>query len=91
MLSVAAQRAPDQQYWLIEPLLDAGLGLDEIRTLVFDLGFQAIVSEDSGTVADVLDVVRDQPLAVRLAWQAMIGRMLDLDEPAGRPASGAEA
>jgi hypothetical protein len=81
---VAAQRAPDQQYWIIEPLLDAGLGLDEIRTLVFDLGFQAIVSEGSGTVADVLDVVRDQPLAVRRAWQAMIGRMLDLDEPASR-------
>jgi hypothetical protein len=91
MLSVAAQRAPEQQYWIIQPLLDAGLGLDEIRTLVFDLGFQAIVSADGGTVADVLEVVRDRPVAVRLAWQAMIGRMLDLDEPAGSPASGAEA
>ena len=83
---MAAQRAPEQQYWIIQPLLDAGLALDEIRTLVFDLGFEAIVSEGRGTVADVLDVVRDRPFAVRLAWQAMIGRMLALDEPTGSAA-----
>jgi hypothetical protein len=85
---VAPQRAPEQQYWVIEPLIEAGLGLDEIRTLLFDLGFQAIVSEGSGTAADVLAVVRDQPAGVRSAWQVMIGRMLHLDEPAGSAASG---
>lgn len=87
MLSVAAQRAPEQQYWVIRPLLDVGLGLDEIRTLVFDLGFAAIVSGDRGGVADVLGVVRDRPVEVRKAWQTMIGRMLLLDETAS-PAGG---
>ena len=88
---MAAQRAPEHQYWLIEPLLDAGLALEEIRTLVFDLGFQAIAGEDRGTVVDVLDVVRDRPVEVRLAWQAMIRRMLALDERADIAAPGAGA
>jgi hypothetical protein len=88
MSFVAAQRALGELSWVIEPLVDAGLGLDEIRTLVFDLGFAAIVSEGRGGIAEVLDVVRDRPAEVRLAWQAMIGRMLDL-EPVDGPAPGA--
>ena len=87
MVTVAAQHAPEQQYWIVQPLLDAGLELDEIGTLVFDLGFRAIVSDGGGSVADVLDVVRDRPVEVRLAWQTMIGRMLDL-EPVDDAARG---
>ncbi len=86
---MAAQRALGQPYWVIEPLVDAGLALDEIRTLVFDLGFAAIVSEGGGGVSDVLDVVRDRPVEVRLAWLSVIGRMLDM-EPTDGPPRGAD-
>lgn len=65
--------APEQQLWIIEPLLDAGLHLEQIRTLLFRLSFEAIVGH--GT-ADPTDVVGDQPPAVQAAWRHAIGRML---------------
>lgn len=83
-----AQLAPEQQYWVIQPLLDAGLGLEEIRTLVFDLGFQAIVTEGHGTADVVQHLVSDRPTPVRAAWAQTIGRMLALDAPASDPPWG---
>ena len=72
--------APDQCRWLIAPLLEAGLDLERIRTLVFRLGFQAVV--DPGR-DELVDVVRSEPAEVRAAWEAMLRRMLFLGEVTG--------
>jgi hypothetical protein len=64
------------QRWLIQPLIDAGLPLDEIGTLVVRLAFAGIVAEGGGVLAAVRDLVADHPPAVRAAWHQTIGRML---------------
>ena len=69
--------APEQQYWIIEPLLDAGLELEQIRVLLFRLAFEAIVG-DCATVLTAL--VGDQPPAVQAAWRHAIGRMIIGDD-----------
>ncbi len=73
----------EQQYWLIEPLLDAGLDLDEIRSLVFRLGFEGIVCAETGGSSDVHRLVGDQPIPVQAAWARMVDRMLTLGDRAG--------
>ena len=62
------------------PSLEAGLDLERIRTLVFRLGFQAVV--DPGR-DELVDVVRSEPAEVRAAWEAMLRRMLFLGEVTG--------
>jgi hypothetical protein len=78
---------PEQQYWIIEPLIEAGLDLDEVRDLIFRLGFEAIVSEGADTVGSVQGVVSDQPADVQAAWTEVIGRMIGLYEPSGQSPS----
>lgn len=78
-----APLAPEQQYWVIQPLVDAGLGLEEIRVLVFHLSFQAIVTEGHGTADCVHNLVSDRPAEVRAAWTQMIERMLAIHAPTG--------
>lgn len=68
--------APEQQLWMIEPLLDAGLDLEQIRTLLYRLAFEAMVGDSAG---DPTEVVDDQPPAVQAAWRHAIGRMLASD------------
>jgi hypothetical protein len=68
--------SPQQHEWVIRPLIDAGLGLDRIRDLLFRLGFEAIVSEGRGTAAHVASLVDAEPPHVRAAWHEVIGRML---------------
>lgn len=85
-----APLAPEQQYWVIQPLVDAGLGLEEIRTLVFDLSFSAIVTEGRGTAGCLQSLVSDRPAEVQAAWRRVIGRMLAIaapldDGPGDRP------
>ncbi|WP_448613323.1 hypothetical protein [Modestobacter sp. URMC 112] len=85
-----APLAPEQQYWVIEPLVDAGLGLEEIRGLVFDLSFSAIVTEGRGTADCLQSLVSDRPAEVQAAWRRVIGRMMAIaaptdDDPEGRP------
>ena len=63
-----------QQLWLIQPLVEVGLGQEEIRTLVVRLA-----CEDDG----VLSLVADQPPRVQAAWHVTIGRMIAMDSPAG--------
>ncbi len=63
-----------EHHWLIQPLLDAGMRLEEIRTLVVRLA-----CEEDG----VLALVADQPPRVRAAWHEMIGRMLASGGPVG--------
>ena len=69
---------PEQQYWVIRPLVDAGLGMDRIRDLLFRLSFEEIVSEGQGTAASVTTLVDDQPPEIRCAWTEVIGRMISL-------------
>jgi hypothetical protein len=78
--------APEHQHWIVQPLLDAGLDLDEIRALVFRLGFETIADADPGAPADLMSLVVDQPARVRAAWAEMIDRMVT----AGPAAPGAE-
>jgi hypothetical protein len=66
-------RCPEH-YWLVEPLLDAGMPLEEVRTLVVRLA-----CEEGG----VLSLVADQPPRVQAAWHETIGRMIAQDNPAG--------
>jgi hypothetical protein len=68
--------APEHQRWLVQPLLDAGLDLDEIRALVFRLGFESIAEAEQGAPRDLMSLVADQPAAVRAAWAEMIDRMV---------------
>ena len=70
--------SPEQDYWLIRPLIDAGLGLDGIRDLLFRLAFAAIVTEGQGTAASVTTLVDNQPPEIRCAWTEVIGRMISL-------------
>lgn len=73
--------APERQLWIIEPLVEAGLDLEQIKGLVFDLGFQAVVG--NGTATDVREVVRDHPPEVQAAWRRAVGRMIVAHEPDG--------
>ncbi len=70
--------APDEQYWVIQPLVEAGLAKDEIRAVLFRLAFDAIVCEDGAAVAGILV---DQPPRVRAAWVETVGRLLALPSP----------
>lgn len=68
--------SPEELSWVIQPLVDAGLGPEQIRVLLFRLAFDAIVTEGRGTEASAQAVVSDQPAAVRAAWTETVGRML---------------
>ena len=70
--------SPQQHEWVIRPLIDAGLGLDRIRDLLFRLGFEAIVSEGRGTAAEVKAIVSSEPPHVQAAWHEVIARMLSM-------------
>ena len=72
---------PGQQLWIVQPLIEAGLAIDEIRAYLFQLAFDDIVSEGRTTVAEIHDIVGDQPARVRTAWAEMVGRMLALSGP----------
>ena len=63
---------------MIQPLVEAGLAMDEIRTVLFRLAFDAIVGEDGAAVADI---VVNQPPRVRAAWVETVGRLLALPSP----------
>ncbi|WP_139206303.1 hypothetical protein [Blastococcus sp. DSM 46786] len=68
--------APQQETaWLVQPLVDAGLGPGEIQVLVTRLGFEAVVADDRGVDIRILDVVGDHPSDVRAAWLEVIDRM----------------
>ncbi len=69
--------------WVIRPLIDAGLGLDKIRDLLFRLGFEAIVSEGRSTAVQVTTIVSHEPPHVQAAWHEVIGRMISLHRSNG--------
>ena len=65
--------APEQDYWIIEPLLEAGLDLEQIRVLLFRVAFEGIVGEGHTALTAL---VGDQSPAVQAAWRRAIGRMI---------------
>jgi hypothetical protein len=68
---------PEHQYWIIEPLLDAGLELEQITELVFRLSFEAAVC--GRPLGHVTELVTDRSPEIRAAWHQVIGRMLAVD------------
>ena len=74
--------APEQQRWVLQPLIDAGLQADDIRVLLFRLAAPAV-----GVLPHPHELVSDQPARVRAAWTDTIDRMLTLPRPADRPTS----
>jgi hypothetical protein len=71
--------SPQHHEWVIRPLIDAGLGLDRIRELLFRLGFEAIVTEGRATAAQVATMVSSEPPHVQAAWHEVIGRMISMN------------
>ena len=67
--------AGEEPYWVVQPLVDAGLGREQITGLVYRLGFEALVDGDGGTSCDLAELVADQPAQVQAAWPEVIGRM----------------
>ncbi|UOY03480.1 hypothetical protein [Blastococcus sp. PRF04-17] len=63
--------APEQQRWVIQPLIDAGMAQDAICALLYRFAVDA----------DGLEVVHDQPPPIRAAWTHTIDRMLMLPGP----------
>jgi hypothetical protein len=62
---------------LVQPLLDAGLPLEEICGLVTRLGFEAVVGDRRSLDERVLDLVGDHPGHVRAAWVETVRRMIE--------------
>ncbi len=65
---------------IIQPLIDAGLGLDEVRTLLFRVSFDCLVSEGGCDLSDVTAFLGPQPGAVRAAWLETVDRMMSARE-----------
>lgn len=73
--------ARDEHQWVVQPLIDAGLQLEEIRSLVFGLAFQGVVGEGRGVLACIRDLVADRPAEVRSAWVEVVHRLFQLEPP----------
>jgi hypothetical protein len=77
-IPVVGSLSPHQHEWVIRPLIDAGLGLDRIKDLLFRLGFESIVSEGRGTAIQVSTMVESEPPRVQAAWHEVIDRMISM-------------
>ncbi|TYP90340.1 hypothetical protein [Blastococcus xanthinilyticus] len=64
-----------------QPLLDAGLPMEEIRRLVTRLGFEAVVAGPSPLGTGLLDLVGDRPPPVRAAWLETLERITTMPVP----------
>ncbi|CCG03872.1 hypothetical protein [Blastococcus saxobsidens] len=68
--------AEQETYWLVQPLMEVGLPLDEIRDLLCRLGFEAVVCDSRSIDARVSSLVGDRPDGVRAAWVETVSRMI---------------
>jgi hypothetical protein len=73
--------ASEKQHWVLQPLIDAGLATEQIRTFLYQLAFDGIVGEGRVTVAALHAVVADQPARVQAAWTETVCRLLALPGP----------
>jgi hypothetical protein len=78
---VSLSPPPQQQDWIIRPLVDAGLAREEICTLVFRLAFESIVTDDRGPLTGVQELVAGHPVQVQAAWVQTISRLIAADLP----------
>ena len=70
----------------IQPLLEAGLALDDVRDLLFRVSFAHMVNAGQCDVWDATAFLGPQPAAVRAAWIETVDRMLrESDVNAGHP------
>ena len=60
----------------IQPLLEAGLALDDVWDLLFRVSFASIVDAGQCDVWDATAFLGHQPAAVRAAWIEAVDRML---------------
>ena len=71
----------DEPQWVVQPLVDAGLDLEQIRDLVFHLAFEGIVGAAPPSPAGLQDLVADRPPRVQAAWLETVGRLFHLQPP----------
>lgn len=64
-----------EQALIIQPLLDAGVPVEDLRAMLFEVAFAAIVGEPE-LDACLRRVVAGRPAAVRAAWIETISRMI---------------
>jgi hypothetical protein len=83
----AELRKPDveedesQPRWIVAPLLDAGLDVDGVRTLLFRVTFECLTGGRSD-LSDVSAFLGEQPPPVRAAWVETVNRMLGTGDTA---------
>ena len=68
-----------QQQWVVQPLIDAGVDLEEIGRLVFRLAFEAVVNEGHDALASARELVGDRSVEVRDAWAETMRRVVMLE------------
>jgi hypothetical protein len=61
--------------WILQPLVDAGLEVEEIRAVLLRVACAGIDGLHDLDVS-VLDVVADRPAPVRAAWLETVHRMI---------------
>lgn len=64
-----------QPQWIVAPLLDAGLHLDDVRTLLFRVTFECLTGGRTD-LSDVSAFLGEQPSHVRAAWVETVNRMI---------------
>ncbi|MGY1749126.1 hypothetical protein [Modestobacter sp. SYSU DS0511] len=65
--------------WVLEPLLGAGLSVDQAGDLLFRLAFEVMVSEVRGARLPTTGALAEQPDAVRTAWEQTLLRLMLVD------------
>ena len=67
--------AESDQWWVIQPLLDAGHAADDVGTLLLRVTFDCLVGSRT-EISDVTAFLGEQPPVVRAAWVETVHRML---------------
>ena len=73
--------ADSGRLWVIQPLLDAGLAVDDVGTLLLRVTFECLVGGRS-EISDVSAFLGEQPPLVRAAWVETVNRMLAMSDSA---------
>lgn len=69
------------RWWVIQPLLDAGLAVEDVRTLLVRVTFECLVGGRTD-LSDVSAFLGEQPPLVRAAWNETVNRMLAMSDVA---------
>ncbi len=70
-----------EDLWVIQPLLEAGLGPEEVQQLLIRVSFACLVTAGRCDVSDATAFLGSQPAAVQAAWVETVDRMLRVPEP----------